>query len=180
MPHRHYAMCTASGRAAKWFIEGDIKGCFDNIDHAVLLSILREKIHDGRFLILVENLLKAGYLEEWDYRPTLSGTPQGGIVSPLLANIYLDRLDKFVEETLIPEYTRGAETQEDDGDTRAIRQRDHRLKAEGRGSSEDLPALCREDAGPSDVERPVRSGLSPAAVHPVCRRFPARLRWTEG
>ena len=66
----------------RWFIEGDIKGCFDNIDHTVLLSIIREKIHDNRFLILVENLLKAGYLEKWDYRPTLSGTPQGGIVTP--------------------------------------------------------------------------------------------------
>src|SRR5262245_56297451 len=91
----------------KWFIEGDIKGCFDNIDHTILLSILREKIHDNRFLILGENLLKAGYLEEWTYRPTLSGTPQGGVISPLLANIYLDRLDKFVEQTLIPEFTRG-------------------------------------------------------------------------
>ena len=91
----------------RWFIEGDIKGCFDNIDHTVLLSILREKIHDNRFLILVEDLFKAGYLEEWDYRPTLSGTPQGGIVSPLLANIYMDRLDDFVGTTLIPRYTRG-------------------------------------------------------------------------
>lgn len=91
----------------RWFIEGDIKGCFDNIDHSILLSILREKIHDNRFLILVENLLKAGYLEKWDYRPTLSGTPQGGIVSPLLANIYLDRLDQFVEQTLIPRNTKG-------------------------------------------------------------------------
>src|SRR5262249_38830191 len=78
-----------------------------NIDHQVLLSILRDRIHDNRFLILVENLLKAGYLEEWDYRPTLSGTPQGGIVSPLLANIYMDRLDDFVGMTLIPRYTRG-------------------------------------------------------------------------
>lgn len=92
---------------SRWFIEGDIKGCFDNIDHTVLMSILREKILDNRFLRLGENLLKAGYLEQWDYRPTLSGTPQGGIVSPLLANIYLDRLDKFVETTLIPEYTKG-------------------------------------------------------------------------
>lgn len=91
-----------------WLIEGDIKGCFDNIDHTVLLSILREKIHDNRFLILVENLLGAGYLEQWNYRPTLSGTPQGGIISPLLANIYLNRLDKFVEGTLIPEFTKGA------------------------------------------------------------------------
>ena len=94
-------------KGTKWFIEGDIKGCFDNIDHAVLMSILREKIHDNRFLILIDNLLKAGHLEEWNFRPTLSGTPQGGIVSPILANIYLDRLDRFVETTLIPEYTRG-------------------------------------------------------------------------
>jgi group II intron reverse transcriptase/maturase len=93
--------------STKWFIEGDIKGCFDNIDHTILLSILREKIHDGRFINLVENLLKAGYLEDWNYRPTLSGTPQGGIISPLLTNIYLDRLDKFVEGLLIPEFTRG-------------------------------------------------------------------------
>jgi retron-type reverse transcriptase len=92
---------------SRWFIEGDIKGCFDNIDHTVLLAILREKIQDNRFPILVENLLKAGYLENWNYRPTLSGTPQGGVVSPLLANIYLDRLDKFVEQTLIPKYTKG-------------------------------------------------------------------------
>jgi group II intron reverse transcriptase/maturase len=91
----------------KWFVEGDIKGCFDNIDHTVLLSILREKIRDGRFLALIEGLLKAGYLEDWRYNKTLSGTPQGGIVSPLLANIYLDRFDKYVEGTLIPEFTKG-------------------------------------------------------------------------
>lgn len=94
-------------QGAKWFIEGDIKGCFDHIDHDTLMSILREKIKDNRFLRLIENMLKAGYCEEWEYKPTLSGTPQGGIVSPLLANIYLDRLDKFVEQHLIPEYTRG-------------------------------------------------------------------------
>jgi len=91
----------------KWFIEGDIKGCFDNIDHTILLSILQEKIQDNRFLRLVEYLLKAGYMERWDYRPTLSGTPQGGIISPILSNICLDRLDRYVEQTLLPEYTRG-------------------------------------------------------------------------
>jgi group II intron reverse transcriptase/maturase len=90
-----------------WFMEGDITGCFDNIDHSVLLSILGESIHDNRFLRLVEGLLKAGYLEEWRYGETLSGTPQGGIVSPVLANIYLDRLDRFVMETLIPQFTLG-------------------------------------------------------------------------
>lgn len=91
----------------KWFIEGDIKGCFDNIDHQILMSILRERIRDNRFLRLISNLLKAGYLENWNYKPTLSGTPQGGIVSPILSNIYLDRLDKFVENTLTPLHTKG-------------------------------------------------------------------------
>lgn len=90
-----------------WFIEGDIKGCFDNINHTILLSILREKIHDNRFVRLIENLLQAGYLEEWKYNATYSGTPQGGIVSPLLANIYLDRLDKHIEQTLLPAHNRG-------------------------------------------------------------------------
>jgi group II intron reverse transcriptase/maturase len=91
----------------KWFIEGDIKGFFDNIAHNILLSILREKIHDGRFLRLMETLLKAGYLEEWKYHPTLSGTPQGGIISPLLANIYLNRFDQYVRQYRIPAHTRG-------------------------------------------------------------------------
>jgi group II intron reverse transcriptase/maturase len=90
-----------------WFIEGDIKGCFDNIDHSILLDIIRRDIHDGRLVGLVEGLLKAGYMEDWRYYDTLSGTPQGGIISPLLANIYLNELDSFVESTLIPAYTRG-------------------------------------------------------------------------
>lgn len=92
-----------------WFIEGDIAGCFDNLDHEVLLSILRERIHDGRFVNLVARLLRVGYLEDWCYNETLSGSPQGGIVSPILANIYLDRLDKFVEQALLPEYNRGTQ-----------------------------------------------------------------------
>jgi group II intron reverse transcriptase/maturase len=90
-----------------WFIEGDIKGCFDNIDHGVLLDIIRRDIHDGRLEQLIANLLNAGYMEDWRYYDTLSGTPQGGIISPLLANIYLSELDRFVGDTLIPAYTRG-------------------------------------------------------------------------
>jgi group II intron reverse transcriptase/maturase len=104
----HTALTNArTWRATTWFVEGDIKGCFDNIDHQVLLSILREKIRDERFIRLIEGLLKAGYLEDWKYNKTLSGTPQGGIVSPILSNIYLDKLDRYVEKTLIPEYNRG-------------------------------------------------------------------------
>jgi group II intron reverse transcriptase/maturase len=91
----------------QWFIEGDIKGCCENIDHTILMHILQENIHDNRFLRLIEGALKAGYCEAWTSHPSLSGSPQGGIVSPILSNIYLDRLDKFVEDTLMPEYTRG-------------------------------------------------------------------------
>jgi group II intron reverse transcriptase/maturase len=105
--HTALGQITQKWRATTWFIEGDIKGCFDNIDHKVLMSILRRKIQDNRLLRLIENLLEAGYLEDWKYHSTPSGTPQGGIVSPILANIYLNELDQYVEETLIPENTKG-------------------------------------------------------------------------
>lgn len=81
-----------------WFIEGDIKGCFDNIDHHVLVEIINSKVKDARLVQLIWKFLKAGYMEDWQYHTTYSGCPQGGIVSPLLANIYLNELDKFVEK----------------------------------------------------------------------------------
>lgn len=83
---------------AKWFVEGDIKGFFDNINHDVLINILKERIADERFIRLVRKFLKAGYIEKWQYHNTYSGTPQGGIISPILANIYLDKLDKYIKE----------------------------------------------------------------------------------
>lgn len=82
----------------KWFIEGDIKGFFDNIDHHILITILKRKIEDEAFINLIWKFLRAGYLEEWKYHKTYSGTPQGGIISPILSNIYLNELDHFVEE----------------------------------------------------------------------------------
>jgi len=91
----------------KWFIEGDIKGCFENIAHTILMNILRENIRDNRFLRLIAGALKAGDCEAWTSHPSLSGSPQGAIVSPVLSNIYLDRLDRFVQETRIPEYRQG-------------------------------------------------------------------------
>ena len=90
-----------------WFIEGDISQCFDRLNHELLLSTLSEHIHDERFIRLLRDLFNAGYMEDWTYNETLSGVPQGGIVSPILSNILLDRLDKFVENVLIPQYTRG-------------------------------------------------------------------------
>lgn len=82
---------------SRWFIEGDIKGCFDNIDHDVLIALISRKIKDKRMIELIRKFLKAGYLEDWKYNNTYSGTPQGGILSPILANIYLHELDMFVE-----------------------------------------------------------------------------------
>src|SRR5271165_1338642 len=90
-----------------WFIEADISDCFGSLDHKILLSIPGERIKDARLLRLIKGMLEAGYLEDMEWNATFSGAPQGGVVSPVLSNIYLDRLDKFVEETLIPQYTRG-------------------------------------------------------------------------
>jgi len=78
-----------------WFVEGDITNCFGSLDHEVMLSILAGKIHDNRFLRLIKQMLQAGYLEDWVWNATLSGAPQGGVVSPVLSNIYLHRLDVF-------------------------------------------------------------------------------------
>jgi group II intron reverse transcriptase/maturase len=94
-------------KGTHWFIEGDISDCFGSLDHQMMLAIVAEKIHDGRFLRLISHMLKAGYLEDWQWHATLSGSPQGGIASPVLSNIYLDRLDQYVEQRLLPEYNLG-------------------------------------------------------------------------
>lgn len=83
---------------ARWFIEGDIKGFFDNIDHEIMIAILRKRISDERFLRLIRKFLNAGYVENWVFNKTYSGTPQGGIISPIMANIYLDQLDRYMRE----------------------------------------------------------------------------------
>jgi group II intron reverse transcriptase/maturase len=107
--HTALVEVSESWRGTTWFIEGDISQCFDRLDHAVLRSILAEDIRDNRFLRLIDGLLQAGYLEAWRYHETLSGAPQGGVLSPLLSNIYLDRLDKYVEKTLLPVYNMGGQ-----------------------------------------------------------------------
>jgi group II intron reverse transcriptase/maturase len=138
----------------KWFVEGDIKGCFDNIDHATLLSILAERIRDNRFLRLIGALLQAGYLEDWRYHATRSGTPQGGVVSPILANIYLDKLDRFVEQTLLPTHNRGDRRRPNPAYVR-LRGRMHRRRRDGeveetralRRQMQQLPSLDPDDPG---------------------------------
>jgi len=83
---------------AHWFVEGDIEACFDSFDHHVLIDLLRRRIDDEAFIALMWKFLKAGYMEQWQYHKTYCGTPQGSGISPILANIYLDELDKYMEQ----------------------------------------------------------------------------------
>jgi len=105
--HTALAQIQNQFKGVNWFIEGDIKGFFDNIDHHVLIGLLRKRIVDEKFIRLIWKFLKAGYMADWKYNNTYSGTPQGGIVSPILANIYLHELDVFVEDTLKREFKFG-------------------------------------------------------------------------
>ena len=111
--------------AVKWFIEGDIKGFFDNINHNVLIDILRERIADERFLRLIRKFLNAGYVEDWVFHKTYSGTPQGGIISPILANIYLDKFDKYIRE-YVDRFNKG-ETRKGNTQYKLYEQRRYRL-----------------------------------------------------
>lgn len=126
-----------------WFIEGDISDCFGSLDHEVMLSILAEGIRDNRFLRLVGGMLKAGYLEEWAFHDTLSGTPQGGVVSPVLSNIYLHKLDEHVERVLIPQWTRGKYRKHNPEYLRLIRRRKRALQAGNRAEARELAGQAR-------------------------------------
>ena len=132
-----------------WLIEGDISDCFGSLDHEVMLSILAENIHDNRFLRLLRNMLEAGYLEDWVWNATLSGAPQGGVLSPLLSNIYLHRLDTFVEQVLMPEYNRGAERAKNPEYRRVqlamIRARDRGDRAKARSLRKRLRSMPSKD-----------------------------------
>jgi len=132
-----------------WFIEGDISKCFDTLDHKVLIETIKEKIQDGRFNHLIEELLAAGYMENWKLNKTLSGCPQGGIISPILSNIYLDKLDKFVENTLIPEHTKGTGRKKNREYANLIQQsyraNDKESKRRLRQQAQELPSLDPND-----------------------------------
>jgi group II intron reverse transcriptase/maturase len=140
-----------------WFIEGDISGCFDNINHTVLLDMLRENIHDERFIRLVSNMLDAGYMEDWKLNATMSGTPQGGVISPILSNIYLHKLDEFVTKQLIPKWTRG-EKRRVNTTYNTVRSRAARLRKKGdsegaRAAKQVAMSLPSMDANDPDFRR---------------------------
>src|ERR1700756_2508653 len=126
-----------------WFIEGDISDCFGSTDHEILMEILAEKIRDNRFLRLIRNMLKAGYMEDWQYHDTLSGTAQGGVISPLLSNIYLHKLDEFVERELIPQHTRGNSRKVNREYSRLAKRRQDARRRGGRASARELAQQMR-------------------------------------
>lgn len=135
-----------------WFIEGDISQCFDKLSHELILDTLRQHIHDERFINLIKEWLDAGYMEEWTLNKTLSGVPQGGIASPILSNILLDKLDKFVETTLIPKYTRGTKRRANQA-YRTLMQNSQRQRRKGniekaevaRKQAQRLPSVKTDD-----------------------------------
>jgi hypothetical protein len=146
-----------------WFVESDIADCFGSFDHEVMLSALAEKVHDGRFLRLVRNMLQAGYLEDWTWNATLSGVPQGGVASPVLGNVYLHKLDIFMEKVLIPEYTRGGLRSRNPD----YRRTEHAIeRARRRGDRAQVRALYRQlHALPSqDPRDPATAGCATAAT----------------
>jgi RNA-directed DNA polymerase len=78
-----------------WIVEGDIRKCFDRINHPILLRLLERRVADRRVVGLIERFLRAGLMEDGLFGPTPEGTPQGAIISPLLANVYLHELDRW-------------------------------------------------------------------------------------
>lgn len=151
----------------KWLVEVDIKGYFDNIDHTVLLNLLRKHIEDRKFLSLIDSMLKAGFLEQWKFNETHSGTPQGGIISPLLANIYLHELDLFIEETIRgfdkgrsrsknPEYNRLAVQ------TYKLRTRVNKLRAAGREDEANAALAEHDERRARMLTLPSKNTMDPA------------------
>jgi len=140
-PHTALREIHRKWKGTVWFIEGDISQCFDRLDHTLLLDTLGEHIHDGRFITLMRDLLNAGYMEDWTFGETLSGVPQGGVVSPVLSNLLLDKLDKFVETVLIPKYTKGDRRKANPEYARLVNQA-HAEKQ--RGNAEQVKRLKRQ------------------------------------
>jgi group II intron reverse transcriptase/maturase len=94
---------------ASWYIEGDISKCFDSIGHHKLMVVVESVIKDRKFTRLIWKSLRTGYFEFKEYQTSLIGTPQGSVISPILANIYMHQFDLFIEE-LKKQYDKGTRT----------------------------------------------------------------------
>ncbi len=139
-------------KGSTWIIEGDIADCFGSLNHDLIVSALAEPIQDGRFLNLIKKLLDAGYMEDWTFNKTLSGVPQGSILSPVLSNILLSKLDRFVETELLPQYNKGSRRKANQA-YRSLMNRAHRLRKNGqkeaaqkmKQQAQKLPAIDPQD-----------------------------------
>jgi group II intron reverse transcriptase/maturase len=156
----------------KWLIEVDVRGFFDNIDHDILLRLLARRIDDHRFVGLIEQMLKAGCLDDWVYERTYSGTPQGGVVSPILANIYLHELDSFMAEVKAG-FDRGATRRAHPGYA-ALTRRVLRLRREiddlrARGADETEVRACLKRIKAVDKDRRTIPSVDP--MDPDFRRL---------
>jgi group II intron reverse transcriptase/maturase len=133
----------------KWLVEVDVVGYFDNIDHDILMTLLQKRIVDKRFLALIRGMLKAGYIEDWAYHKTHSGTPQGGVISPILANIYLHELDMFMQEKM-KGFDKGKHRSPSVEGRRImnrlvrLRKRVDQLRAEGHGDTPEITSMLDE------------------------------------
>ena len=112
----------------KWAIEGDIKGCYDNVKHQILIDIIRQKIDDERFIQLIWKLLRAGVEINKKLERTKMGTPQGGILSPLLANIYLHELDEFITNLSTQTSSSNNNSRRENPEYKSIRGKIYRLR----------------------------------------------------
>lgn len=133
----------------KWLVDVDVVSFFDNIDHDILMRLLEKRIADRRFLALIRGMLKAGYVEDWVYHRTLSGTPQGGVVSPMLANIYLHELDELMQGK-IASFDKGRKRSPSVEGRRImnrltrLRKRVDQLRAEGHGDTPEIASMLDE------------------------------------
>ena len=152
-----------------WLIEADLRDCFGSYNHSRLLALLAQRVQDKNFLSLIGGMLKAGYLEDWQYYRTFSGTPQGGVISPLLANVYLHELDEFMERLV--QISRGTKRAANPEYTRlANRLRTARDQRDRLGPAADPGAIADADAKIADLARQTRSLPSKDAFDPSYRR----------
>jgi group II intron reverse transcriptase/maturase len=128
-------------KGVKWFIEGDIEGCYDNIDHTLILDILGRDMPDPKFLKLIKEMLAAGYVEDWQYQRSYSGVPQGGVVSPVLSNIVLNEFDQYIETELIPNYTQGKRRKKNPAYTTILEQK---AQAQAANAVDDYKTLSQQ------------------------------------
>lgn len=128
--HTALQQITQNWTGTVWFIEGDIRGCFDNINHERLMEILSKKVHDQRLLRLIRHRLESGIMEDWQYTKTYSGAPQGSVLSPLLANIYLHELDEHIETYLMPRWNKGKRRKHN---SEYVKYRSRRSRARAKG-----------------------------------------------